>query len=785
MGAVLLVLAYLATAALCWLLVSAGDRRPSAMAALVLTVVPLIYTAGGFLPGKTVAPTVGLAGVPPWANPVQAELMAEGSSARNPLLFDALTQFIPWRQAARDDLLFNPAQAGGAALLGNAQSAALFPLELVARVLPPVRAETYLAAGRLALAVWGFFLLARRLALSEHASLAAALAFSGAGFLQLWRAHPHSYVLALLPWVIWALVGIVRSPGPRSAALLAAAGAVSFLAGHPETLLQALIFALAVTLPASLGFDRSHGGKVLGWGLVAALLSGLLAAPALLPFVENLAVSAEWAVRGTGAHDAIEWPLYGAVARLVPTVFHYGMGDPVAGTWWGPENLLEWSGGSVGAAVLILVPLAFLLPGRRKTVLLWLGVGILGLLVGAHFPIISKPFGWVPLLRETFLKRLVFWWAMAAPLLAGMGVDALAARRGRRLATITAACVAGLLALALWGYPESRNGAGLTPELVGLALGLAAVALLGQGQAEKRRWAAGLAVLALAVLAPRAALFSRWVPIASAHSFYPKTEAIEYLEPRAPGYRVAGLNAALVPHSAAFFELEDARGYDPLIFGPFERFSASYGTKEDVGWHRIFDPERPALDFLGVRYLVDHPYVGERPGVDRVYAGFDAVVFENPEAFERIFTPHGYTIHEDADSALDAALTFDDFAIQAAVSAPGLRASARAENGQAEIRDLVVERSGRIAATVVAEGRTLIASSQPAIPGWRLRIDGEAGERVRVNGAFLGTFVPAGEHRIEWVYAPRSWTLGLFLAGLGMLALVGCWLGGAPGRKSS
>ena len=120
---------------------------PPLLVVLVLTLLPLTFTVRGFLPGTTLAPTPMLEGVPPWAEPGRVEMMREDTPP-NPLLLDPLSQFIPWREAARRDLLFNPAQGAGAALLANGQSAVLYPTEVLARLLTPFRATTFSQAAK-------------------------------------------------------------------------------------------------------------------------------------------------------------------------------------------------------------------------------------------------------------------------------------------------------------------------------------------------------------------------------------------------------------------------------------------------------------------------------------------------------------------------------------------------------------------------------------------------------------------------------------------------------------
>ena len=67
-----------------------------------------------------------------------------------------------------------------------------------------------------------------------------------------------------------------------------------------------------------------------------------------------------------------------------------------------------------------------------------------------------------------------------------------------------------------------------------------------------------------------------------------------------------------------------------------------------------------------------------------------------------------------------------------------------------------------------------IAISQPATPGWRVRIDGERRRDLplRCNGHFMAIELPAGESEVVMIYDPPSQRLGLYftLLSLGVLA---------------
>ncbi|HEX6203805.1 MAG TPA: YfhO family protein [Thermoanaerobaculia bacterium] len=774
-----------------WLL-APGGGVVSPAGALALTLLPVAFTWGAFLPGRTLAPTPMLAGVPPWSDAGRTAAVIAGSSPANPLLLDPTSQFIPWRQAARRDLLLNPSQAAGAALLANGQSAVLYPTEVLARRLPPFRAVGFSQAARLLVAAWGMFLLARALAASEPAALAAAVAWSGAGFVQLWRLHPHSLVAATLPWIVWAAVALARRPGPRPAVALAAAGALGVAAGHPETLLHGVLFAAAAAAvvlavdPAGEGTGRASRRlpRIATWGTAAAALSALLAAPALLPFVDNLVVSTEWRHR-SAAGTVVEVPFAESLVRLKPTFALRALGNPLAGTWTGPENLVELGGGAVGAGALLVAALAVVAArGRRRR---WaaaiLVVGLLGLAVSVHLVGVSKPFGAVPLLRESLLKRLSLWWALGAALAVAVGVDAwrerLAAWRGERgglpgwWAAVGGAAATVAIAVAWAAGPPWRGSTAVqVAEWGGLAAAVLVLALPLRG-------GLGVPLLLLALLLPRVPLFDRWVPVADPASFYAETDATRFVAGRLAeegprGFRVAGAGGSLVPHSAAFFGFEEVRVYDPMTFAPYADFLLAFGPAPPFGWIGTEDPRHPALAFLGARWYFappGAPGLGGAGGVGRAYRGADATVYEAPRALPRLFVPRRVEVHPDAAAAVAAARAIDDFAARAtAVAAPGagLAAGTTVANPPARVEDLVVA-GRRIRARVVAPAAALVASSQPAIPGWRVEVDGRRVEPLSIHGAFLGVAVPAGEHRVEMVYAPVSWRVGLGLAGLGVV----------------
>lgn len=54
-------------------------------------------------------------------------------------------------------------------------------------------------------------------------------------------------------------------------------------------------------------------------------------------------------------------------------------------------------------------------------------------------------------------------------------------------------------------------------------------------------------------------------------------------------------------------------------------------------------------------------------------------------------------------------------------------------------------------------------------PGWRVYVDGERADLLKVNGMFRGVQLGAGTHEVQFVYAPISVSLGLLLTGLAVV----------------
>jgi hypothetical protein len=92
-------------------------------------------------------------------------------------------------------------------------------------------------------------------------------------------------------------------------------------------------------------------------------------------------------------------------------------------------------------------------------------------------------------------------------------------------------------------------------------------------------------------------------------------------------------------------------------------------------------------------------------------------------------------------------------------------------SGTGTVRDVRVGNT-TVRATVDAAAPTLLVLSDPWYPQWRVYVDGESAELLRVDHAFRGVRVPGGTHTVEFRYEDSAHKRGLLLAFLTILGLV-------------
>jgi len=145
-------------------------------------------------------------------------------------------------------------------------------------------------------------------------------------------------------------------------------------------------------------------------------------------------------------------------------------------------------------------------------------------------------------------------------------------------------------------------------------------------------------------------------------------------------------------------------------------------------------------------------------------------LYDNPTSLERVFVPKQLLRRKSEADQRDAVLSLADFARDGVVGGEG--PGDWIANGHAEVR-IHSYRPERIEASIDAANGTVIGTSIPRWPGWKLAIDGRAGDVLAYNRAFLGFAVPAGRHEVVLRYRPDGFVAGGIVTGA---TIAGCVL---------
>ena len=749
--------------------------RADLLAVALLVLLPLAFAVVVLAGGGALSPAANLFTLYPW--------QALGTAGPpNPALSDVTQWFHPALVWAGREIragrvpLWMPHAYAGAPFLANPQTALFFPLTWLAWLLPAAPALTLISALKLAGAgVAAYAFLRAGLALGVTAALIGSLGYEFSTTLAGWNGWAFGSALMGLPLILLALER-VRAPGTRRAvAALAAAVALTILAGYPQGALHALLAATAWTLTRARGADRAFVLRAAAGGLLGAAL----AAVQLLPFVEYARLSTVFAYRS-------QWMAALGVSpgAAVTLVMPYAYGS--AGDAWGPWqfNIVSTH---VGLVPVLLAPLGAL-AGRRSSAGRFFTVYTL--LVGAiHYGVPgAAQLAALPGLSLGANLRLMPHLELGLCVLGALGADAIA--RGEvpvrgwpvRVTFVVTALGALGWVIAQHGGPGPRGLAWPLALQFALALlGLLAGALLALRWLASGAGAWGTALVALQVVsvAPPALAY---LPHAPARALYPDTPALAWLRAH------AGADRVLLPgHVGVLYGLSEAHGYDGMTPRRIAELVGSIGTGTAVVHGYLQNPlegvgsealspaavlASPVVDLLGIRYVTLPPGAAPLwPEMTPVYDGRDARVFVNERALPRAFLVLQARCVADANAIRlirTHAVDLRREVLLADCSSPP-PAGPFANRHDARITGYEPD---HVRIVSDADAPAVLVLTDTWYPGWRAEIDGVPATVWRADHAFRAVAVPAGRHEIVMRFRPLSVMAGAVVSGIALIVVV-------------
>lgn len=421
----LALLLYLATSVAIVILWDRSIQRVTLVAAIVLVLLPMLFTGRALLTGRTLAP----ADMSFMAEPLSDYARDYGVETPHELgLSDLHCQILPWQRAVRYSLsngewpLWNPFILGGDILAAAAQPAVYDPFQWIGMLIPLADAFTFGVALTFFLAGFFTWAFARALGLSDIAAFTAAGGFMFCGMMAFFAGWPLGRAWAYLPLVLLAARRLVHEEN-ENAGLLTLAFVLVIVSGHPESVLH------IVAVGAAYGFFewlRVRTVRPVIHAIVAGILALLLTAVYLLPFFEAVPQTLENHIRrdlyATTSMDLIVKP----EVRI----------DRIKRTFVPGFRGMEPLTARVGPVLLALAILGIALRFRRCETWFFLALTLIGFSATWGMRPVAHFLHRLPLFDIAINERLAFAAALSLSILAAFAVDAMKKRQGLAVAIL-------------------------------------------------------------------------------------------------------------------------------------------------------------------------------------------------------------------------------------------------------------------------------------------------------------------------------------------------------------
>ncbi len=627
---------------------------------------------------------------------------------------------------------WNPYEGTGMPLLGETQSAALFPPTLLTAFSNGQLYEHILL--ELLAGVFTYLLL-RRIGLGRVAATAGAIAYALNGKFA-WFSDAGVNPLPFLPMLLLGIeraYDATRAGRPGGWRLLALAGALSVYAGFPEVAYINTLMGVA-WIGWRLGcLERGRRRTLVTKTALGGVAGALIAAPMLVAMGTYL-THADLSVHASAQLGRRHLSLSALPQLVMPYVYGQVNTEP---------RFIVWImvGGYLSTTLLLLAVLGVVAPERRGLKLVLLGWALL---------VFARMYGEPPLLGHVIgvlpgMSKIQFYRYGTAALelpvivLAAVGLDDVIRNgaRWRRLVPVAVGVVAIIAAAAIGARPVVRSlgtqfdhDAWFRVSVLWGALVAAAVAAL----ALVRRSSVRAGALAVLVAVDAIALFA--VPeFAAPRATTVDLSPVTYLRAHLGDGRFYTLGP-IRPDYGSYFRLASLSvdDFPPTTFADFVR--------------RRIDPASPFVGFRATNqpsaeWELMHHLAGYRAaGVRYVLAPAAQPLPPSRGALRLTFRSPTTLIYR-----LAGALPY--FTAAGCTVSSGDRENVR----------------------VVCPRPTTLIRRETAIAGWDATIDGHPRPIRRVDGLFQAVTVPAGSHRLTFTFAPpgMEWAVIALLSGCALM----------------
>lgn len=740
---------------------------------------------------------------------------------QNPLISDVFSQFFLWKYLAIDAFgnwqwpLWNPYSFMGTPLLATYHSAVLYPLNILL-LLPKYYGWGFYIFSQTLLAAIFFYLFISQIVRSKLAGLTGAIIFSLGGLMTTWlELGTAVHAMAWLPLALYSISKFALSQKFRYPLLLTASLSLIILSGNAQITTYSFIIVSIYSL--WLYINKEITSREIPFLFFALLLPLFITAAQLLPSFDLLQNS----IRQTeGYSKEANFGLLNikdAFKLFIPDYF----GNEVTRNYWGTLNYSETSA-FLGVFTLPLL-IYGLLKVRSKNIFFFFMLFFISLLFAFDNSISRSFYNLpIPLLTSSYGSRMLFVTLLSAGIISSLTINDLIRYKNLHFFQKTLvwswSAISGLILGTLLTYHLIENILNTAPNenylkvylsnqeyalqnfiiaarnsLIPLAFLTAILVflfILNRLRFKfliKNKLNILLAALFLLVILDLGRYFLKFNPFVSQNLVFPRVPALQFLQEKSGIFRVGREHAeVLPPNTWIAYGMQSIEGYDPVYlmqYGKFFNFlnGGDIRTGNANRYAELVNYKSPFLDQANLKYFIGigrdrtghipgdfFNYKFEEAGYKKVFKEGSAVIFENPNAKERVQFAEDI-ITTSNDNIQKIIMEDKNFTpAKTVLLTEDLKISSVTGKGETVITSYSPNEI-KIKTTTNSDEVLVLADQYE--PGWKAEIDGQETKISPANIIFRAVKVPAGSHEVIFSYWPASFDFGLKISSASLLLI--------------
>lgn len=751
---------------------------------LFASLLTLLFFLPKIVTGRAPIPADSLLGLyHPWRDNSYDGFTSYRFPTKNPLITDPVLQTYPWRKLVIDNFkegnvpLWNAYSFSGQPLLANVQSAPfqvinllffIFPIRVawsISVLLPPVFTSFFM------------YLFLKSLKLGEISSIFAAFVLPFTGFFVSWLTWGTVITTAMwLPLILFCINKIFEKINPFYFLLLIFAISQTIFSGHWQTAFYVLFAALLYFL---FGFVKTKLKLPALLIILSIFLSVLISSIQLLPSLEFTSISGRQFDQGYSKNRQ-DWflPYQNLIQVIAPDFF----GNPANYNYWGIWNYAEFVS-FIGIFPLFFALLAII--KKKKKLAFFVVLAMTSLLFAVKNPVAKIPYVLnLPLISSAQPSRIIFLFIFSLTAMSAFGLEIFLKEKSKKklIAPITLIIVL-ILALASFTYFDRRlftEVQGLIPVRIALrnlilplflSLAVFIVVILKIIKIPQKILIVLIFLLTIFELYRFAYKFT---PFAKISDIFPETSTTRFLESGQRPFRIMSTDRRIFNgNTSSVYDIEQVSGYDPLYLKAYAQLVTAWQSGKVMSpgsFNRIITPDNfdlPITNFLNVKYVVTFDEI-TKTGFAKVFEEGQTKIFENENVLPRAFFVNRVIKTQDPNEEL-AKLVDGSFNFK--LTATSSDFEFQNQNNQTEVQvESYHDQSIKLRTT--SEKDAPLVLSNVYYPGWKVFIDGQKAQLLKVNYMFQSVLVPRGSHQVEFKFQPQSFYNGLYLSAAGIVLTI-------------